>query len=361
MTRLIRAALLVSGALCVALPAAGQTQSTLAWDPSPDANVGGYLVSWGTASGSYTSTVNVGNRTDWTLTSLVPGQRYFASVRVYDIDGRISDPSNEISWQPVFKALLLWQDATGKVTAWQMDGSPAQSMYDWEYWSDTDLPGWKAVATGDFNRDGFVDLVWQNSATRQVTVWYLTRGSGGKTIRLGWNYLSATGVPGWTVVGANDFNGDGVPDLVWQNDATHQATVWYYGGAQGNTSVGWSYLERNGFADWQVVGVSDFNADGHPDLVWQNQFTRQVTVWYFGGSQGNVFSGWNYLEPVGVPGWTVVGARDYSADGRPDLVWQNDTTQAATVWYFGGTQGNVFLGWSYLASNGVTGWRAFAR
>lgn len=356
-----RATLFACGALIVPASVAGQTLSTVGWDPSPDSQVVGYLLSWGTASGSYTSTVDVGNSTYWTLTGLVPGQRYYASVRAYDSNGVASNPSNEVTWQPVFEALLLWQDATGKVTAWHMDGSPTQSLRGWEYWSATDLPGWKAVATADFNRDGFLDIVWQNDATRQVTVWYMGRGSAGDTIRIGWSYLSSTGVPGWSVVGASDFNRDGVPDLVWQNDATHQVTVWYLGGAQGNAVAGWSYLEQNGMANWQVVGLSDFNADGHPDLVWQNQSTRQVTVWYFSGTQGNVFTGWNYLGASGAPGWTVVGARDFSADGRPDLVWQDDTTGAVTVWYLGGAQGNVFLGWSYLASGSVTGWRAFVR
>ena len=40
------------------------------------------------------------------------------------------------------------------------------------------------------------------------------------------------GIPGWTVVGVSDFNGDGVPDLVWQNNSTAQVTVNYYGGTE---------------------------------------------------------------------------------------------------------------------------------
>ena len=134
-----------------------------------------------------------------------------------------------------------------------------------------------------------------------------------------------------------DFDGDGHPDLVWQNDTTRQVTVWYMGGAQGATFQGWNYLS-GGAAGWKVVGVADFNGDGVPDLIWQNDTTRAVTVWYMGGAQGATFQGWNYLSG-GAPGWTVVGAADFNGDGVPDLIWQNDTTRAVTVWYMGGAQG----------------------
>jgi hypothetical protein len=121
---------------------------------------------------------------------------------------------------------------------------------------------------------------------------------------LGWAYLSGS-VPGWTVVGAADFNGDGTPDLIWQNDSTRQTTVWNMGGAQGTTMLGWSYLSGS-VPGWTVAGAADFNADGHPDLIWQNDSTRQTTVWYMGGAQGTTMLGWSYLSGS-VPGWKVVG------------------------------------------------------
>jgi len=55
------------------------------------------------------------------------------------------------------------------------------------------------------------------------------------------------------VVGANDFNGDGVPDLVWQNDATAQVTVNYYGGPKGASLIGWNWLAATGYPGWKAV------------------------------------------------------------------------------------------------------------
>jgi len=101
------------------------------------------------------------------------------------------------------------------------------------------------------------------------------------------------------------FDGNGVPDLVWQNDITRQVTVWHMGGTGGAVFQGWTYLSEAGVPGWQVVAVADFNGDGVPDLVWQNDTTRQVVVWYLGG--GALFQGYNYLSPP-VPGWRVVAA-----------------------------------------------------
>jgi hypothetical protein len=253
--------------------------------------------------------------------------------------------------------LVFQNDTTGQVTVWYMGGAQGATFQGWNYLNSSSLAGWKVVGAADFNGDGHPDLVWQNDTTRQVTVWYMG-GAQGNTF-LGWNYLSSVGVAGWKVVGAADFNGDGTPDLIWQNDTTRQVTVWYMGGALGNTFLGWNYLSSTGVAGWTVVGSADFNGDGHPDLVWQNDTTGQVTVWYMGGAQGATFLGWNYLSSAGVAGWTVVGAADFNGDGTPDLIWQNDTTRQVTVWYMGGSQGNAFLGWNYLSGT-VAGWTLVA-
>ena len=120
-------------------------------------------------------------------------------------------------------------------------------------------------------------------------------------------------------------------------------------------------LASTDVAGWSVVGTGDFNGDGKPDLVWQNDGTWQVVVWYMGGPQGNSFLGGNGLASTDVAGWSVVGTGDFNGDSKPDLVWQNDVTWEVGVWYMGGSQGNSFLGANGLASTDVAGWRAIAR
>jgi hypothetical protein len=35
---------------------------------------------------------------------------------------------------------------------------------------------WQIAGVGDFNGDGFADLVWQNTSTGQVAIWFLKNG-----------------------------------------------------------------------------------------------------------------------------------------------------------------------------------------
>jgi uncharacterized repeat protein (TIGR03803 family) len=255
---------------------------------------------------------------------------------------------------------LVWQnDTTRQASVWNMSGAGGDVFQAWNWLTSTGVSGWSIVATGDFNHDGTPDLVWQNDVTRQVSVWYMGGAEG--TTLLGWNWLSANGVPGWRVVAVADFDLNGIPDLVWQNDITRQVTVWYQFGDQGNVFLSWNWLSSMPVPGWRVVAVHDMNGDAHPDLIWQNDTTRQVTVWYFGGTYSLYFRGWSWLAPNPIPGWTIVGAADFNSDNVPDLVWQNDATRQVSVWYMGGALGNQFLGWNYLSSAGVPGWHAIVR
>jgi hypothetical protein len=308
------------------IPPGGSQGVTVTFSPAAATNYSGTLLV-------------VADETDGTATAALSGSELTAAVM----------------------SSLLWQnDASRQVTDWQIGSQQrVPALFGWNWLTTTDMTGWTLVGSADFNGDGVRDLIWQNDATRQVTVWYMG-GAEGATFQ-GWTWLSIDGVPGWKVVAARDINGDGHPDLIWQNDATRQVTVWYMGGAGGATFQGWNWLSIDGLPGWSLVATGDFNGDGHADLVWQNDATRQVMVWYLGGADGVTFQGSAWISIDGVPGWTVVGARDFDGDGHPDLVWQNDTTRQVTVWYLGGAQGTTLLSWSFLSSNGVPGWTANAR
>jgi len=76
----------------------------LAWDPSPDAQVVGYRVYFGVASGSYTNSANVGAVTNATITGLVVGTTYFFAATAYNAAGDESVFSNEINYTPAAPA-----------------------------------------------------------------------------------------------------------------------------------------------------------------------------------------------------------------------------------------------------------------
>ena len=250
---------------------------------------------------------------------------------------------------------LVWQnDATRQVTVNYYGGTGGASYqgYNWLYTSSA--PGWRIAAIADFNGDGVPDLVWQNEATGQASVHYY--GGTGGAVDQGWAWLYPGNAVGWKIIAAADFNGDGTPDLVWQNEATRQVTVHYYGGTGGAVNQGWAWLYGASAPGWRVVAVADFNGDGVPDLVWQGETSRQVSVHYYGGTNGAVDQGWAWLNSSGASGWKVTAAADFNSDGVPDLVWMNDTTRQVTVHYYGGTGGSVYQGWNWLNSTGAAGW-----
>lgn len=253
---------------------------------------------------------------------------------------------------------IVWQnEATRQVVVWYMGGSDGSTELGYNaLYINTDAVGWHVAAIADFDGNGVPDIVWQNDGTRQVTVHYYA-GTGGTT-DIGWNWLyPGTGAAGWHVVAAADFNGDGKPDLVWQNDSTRQVTVHYYGGSGGAVDMGWNWLyPGTGAAGWHIAAVADFNRDGVPDLVWQNDTTRQVTVHYYNGPGGATDVGWNWLWAGPAYGWHVAAASDFNNDGYPDVVWQNDTTGQVTVHYYAGPYGASDMGWMWMTSATVTPW-----
>jgi len=252
----------------------------------------------------------------------------------------------------------------GRILAIEQDASPGDTapVYEgWAYLNHTPTSGWVVVGAGDFDRNGVPDLVYMNTSTRQVTVNYF--GGAGGAQYLGYAYLNSSGNPGWTVTAVADFNGDGVPDLVWQNDSTHQVTVNYYGGAGGATLTGWKWLNQaGGTAGYTVVAAADFDGNATPDLVWENLSSGQVTVDYYSYVSGSpTYTSTAWLSQSGYPGWTVRGAIDMNGDGVPDLIWQNNSTGQVTVHFYGGAGGAVDQGWGWLhQASDNSGWRVAA-
>lgn len=100
----IRASLALVGAvLCLFCTQPAQAV-TLAWDPSPDPDVTGYAIYYGTNSGNYTTRVDVGCQTNATVEIPANGATYYFAATAYTSDGVESLPSNEVSFRPSYVA-----------------------------------------------------------------------------------------------------------------------------------------------------------------------------------------------------------------------------------------------------------------
>src|SRR5213594_2938347 len=85
-------------ALCFLAPAlSSAAQVTLAWDPNTEPDIAGYKVYYGTSSGSYQFSVDVGNLTSYTLSGLLDGRIYYFAATAYNSSLGESGFSDEVS------------------------------------------------------------------------------------------------------------------------------------------------------------------------------------------------------------------------------------------------------------------------
>jgi hypothetical protein len=106
----------VLSAICSLAPAiSSAAQVTLAWDANTEPDLAGYKLYYGISSGSYPFSVDVGNRTSYTLLGLLEGQFYYLAATAYDSSLNESGFSNEVS------TTATASTTTGPVGYWKFD------------------------------------------------------------------------------------------------------------------------------------------------------------------------------------------------------------------------------------------------
>jgi uncharacterized delta-60 repeat protein len=247
---------------------------------------------------------------------------------------------------------LVWRNSiTGTALTWFLNGTT--------YIGESNFPNtvtdqnWKITSLGDFNKDGKDDLLWRNSVTGQNLVWFMNG-----TVKIGEREINDIAgnnrrVLGddWKIKATADFNKDGYLDILWRNGVTGQNVVWNLGGSDGTTYKSESTIGPSFTGGWDIRAAADFNLDGNVDIVWRNSISGPNLIWYLGGTAGTTYQREQSILRVDDANWNIFGSGDFNKDGEADLLWRNSANGQNQVWALGGTTELAFLNLSTVSSS----------
>jgi hypothetical protein len=252
---------------------------------------------------------------------------------------------------------ILWQTTGGQVAIWEMKGT---QITDAGYTTlggavvGVPAPGWTILGAANFTGDGESDILWQ-TANGSPAIWEMngTQVTAASYTMIGFTVIGAPGAD-WHIIGAGDFTGNGDDDLLWRTNGGALA-IWEMNGFQITDAAyiteGSQQVGAPG-PDWHLITTADFYGNGIDDLLWETN-AGQVAIWQMNGTQivsaGYVSSG-STIDNAPA-GWKLDGAQDVNGDGKADLLWQTPSGQVA-VWEMNGTQ---VVGAGYLAVGNVQG------
>ncbi len=285
----------------------------------------GETVLWQTNLGPTTRTFTSGSITSFNT----PDWRYAGSA---DFDG---DGDSD----------LLWHNTqTGLLGIWKMNGPTIESVI-----TDIITPAQRVAAPwflqdiSDYNRDGSPDLLWYNKQTGAVSI----------SLMNGFSFVSAVPVRtvadlNWKIEAVGNFAGDAQNSIFWRHQPTGRTVLWRMSDTRVSSNVDLSLSDAN--LAWQVRTTADMNGDGISDLVWQNNATNAISVWYM--QRSGVLKQANLPTPG--QGFKVIGSGDFNQDGIQDLLLQNSLTGQNQVWYFQQSPTGIVYGGSAYLPNSVS-------
>ncbi len=194
-----------------------------------------------------------------------------------------------------------------------------------------DAGTWDEMGTGDFSGNGIDDILladpnaYSDSDPNAGQLAYKEYNAGVSLINVyrdGWDML-ATGNFGTASSTSPDAPPDAKADMLWQNTFTGIDDKQYYGFCTWITDSSedsyWRMIGAVRIEEWDFLGVGDFNGDGTSDFAVINS----DGIVAIGGVKNGTLSYWGVLNAVDTSEWRFAGTGDFNGDGTDDIAWCN--------------------------------------
>ena len=210
--------------------------------------------------------------------------------------------------------LVLWDDTTGAVEFWFMNGTPIRPGAAVPIsGAPTLATNWKLSATADFNADGKSDIVWRNFTSQKIVIWTMNGATKvGNIIPTPDQAVDSN----WEIVGALDLNNDNNTDFLWYNSTSGKIVYWRMNASVVRITGAFTNPANAGDNNWKVLAAGDYGVGPGgqiltKDIVWRNATSGNFVVWYM-DTAGNRTSG-TFTSPTSPSpnptDWTIVGPR----------------------------------------------------
>ena len=262
-----------------------------------------------------------------------------------------------------------------------------------------DASGASASSAGDFNGDGFDDILISatsadpNGNSRAGETYIVFGSSQGFNPNLDLasldgsdgfvlNGIDADDLSGWSVSSAGDINSDGFDDILigavtadpnGNNDAgetyvvfgrasqtaiewdTETGIVSSFGislstGKASTTPIGRTIQDKN----WELQTTGDLNGDGQADVILRNVLAGQILAWTMAPGGQSIQSEAIIGRERTDTNWSIDGSGDLNGDGNVDLILRNQAADQIIAWYMdgkGGIQSEELIGRGFGDNN----------
>lgn len=209
--------------------------------------------------------------------------------------------------------MVIWRASGGALGRWQMVGG---SISSWKSWGNT-LPGWVPQISGDVRGDGRTSVFLRDGTSNTIQVSEFSEV--GLTRRANVGAIAQD----WFIKGLGDFDNDGYQDLVVQSNTTGDVRAYQYRNRL--TGAWWALGNYSGH---QVVGAQDYDHDGQVDLLAMDS-SRRLNVWTYDRLVNDDVI---YVGPVSPSWSPTVVTGDFNNDHRPDIQLVNNTSRMFGFW-----------------------------